>query len=145
MNTIEQVLSEARALAHDPEAQRLLGGRLGPLLAALEWHDRHARDAAEAAHRWATWPSKSVGSFERPSKRDGSLMYVATLEQGHNDPLLAARAASGMTETQVIEMQFVSRRDLFEQLIRRTELYTSQALILHNGVVVNAIGKEDGR
>lgn len=136
VNHVERVLTEARRLAADPEVQRLLGDRLGPLVAALEWHDQHAQEAAEVSRRWATWPNKARGPRERPPSREGSLTFVPTREQAHNDPLLAACHASGMTETQVIELQHASRRELMEQLmdqlLRRYHLDSPVAVALRD-------------
>lgn len=54
--------------------------------------------------------------WRQPEHCPGSLPYAPTAEQRRLDPLLAACAAHGMSESQVIELQFRHAQELRQQL-----------------------------
>lgn len=120
---MDDVIRAARALvldymrdhngraSRDPSVERLA--------AALASHDRTAHEAARLANALARMTSKPREAFEPPPSREGSLEFLPTREQALDDPLLAACHAAGMTETQVIELQRIQRRELMQQLMRR--------------------------
>lgn len=69
-------------------------------------------------------------SVAPPEPRASSMPYEPTEEQALHSPILAACHASGMTESQTIEMLWRAHRDLQWRMMRMMENETSPRYIV---------------